>query len=62
MQDPIGVSSQPIPQPKKLRLLDRCRHFIGEITNGKVRIYCSQCKQFFVLKTEDLKRHLNQGV
>lgn len=58
MSDPEAVPEQP---RKKLRLLDRCRHFLGEVVNGKVRIYCSQCKQFFILKTEDLERHLNQG-
>ncbi len=60
-----GVVRPPIAEPatqEKKRLLDRCRHFLGEIVNGKIRIYCSQCRQFFVLKTEDLERHLNQGV
>ncbi len=54
-------AAAPRPSEKKQRLLDRCRHFLGEVVNGKVRIYCSQCKQFFILKTEDLERHLNQG-
>jgi len=59
VQEPAAV---PRSSEKKQRLVDRCRHFVGEIVNGKVRIYCSQCKQFFSLTIEDLKRHLNQGV
>ncbi|GEM_PF-5300928 len=46
---------QPTP---KVRLMDQCRHFLGEVVDRKIRIYCTRCKRFLSLSPEELKQHM----
>jgi hypothetical protein len=32
------------------RIKDKCGHFLGEIKNGTIYIYCRRCKDFHVLE------------
>jgi hypothetical protein len=53
----------PRGEKPKLRLLDHCRHFVGEVANEKLRIYCSRCRQFLDLTLEEIREHFTtQGV
>lgn len=58
MPDPAAVAKRLVG---KLRLLDRCRHFLGEVVDQRIRIYCSRCKRFLILTFNDLKQHLTRG-
>jgi len=32
-----------------VRILDRCRHFLGKIWDGNVYVYCGKCKKFVLV-------------
>ena len=33
----------------EMRILDRCRHFLGKMWEGNVYIYCGKCKKFVLV-------------
>ena len=40
--------------PTYLRIKDRLGHFLGEVKNGVLRIYCKRCKEFFEVPINQL--------
>ncbi len=32
-----------------IRIIDRCRHFLGKMMEGNVYIYCGKCKKFVMV-------------
>lgn len=33
----------------EIRIMDRCRHYLGKMLEGNVYIYCSRCKKFVIV-------------
>lgn len=34
---------------KEMRIIDRCRHYLGKMLEGNVYIYCTRCKKFVIV-------------
>lgn len=38
-----------LPNKKELRITDKCHHFLGKISEGRVYVYCGRCKMFVLV-------------
>ena len=34
---------------EEVRVLDKCRHFLGKILEGRIYVYCRRCKRFVLV-------------
>ena len=46
----LGCMNHPVlPNKKESRITDKCHHFLGKISEGRVYVYCGRCKMFVLV-------------
>ena len=45
----VALDCMKHPTLKESRITDRCRHFLGKISGGRIYVYCRRCKIFVLV-------------
>ena len=44
------IEHSDIPDESGARIVDKCHHFLGKISKGRVYVYCVRCKMLILIK------------